>query len=606
MKRLCLFIALSLTLLYQVCAQQYVVVSITGKVTVEDNGQKHNMRLREQLTTQSVVNIPFKGQVELLNEGDAKKITLKVPGKGTVASMMSNRQNSVMTLTKQYLAYLKDRVKGNGEIASQRYSDPATVTREIAIAEPKNPMQAKFDKFRKETNEKYERFRQQTIKRYADFVRKVWKEYGAEPPRPRPIEKTVPPVILQDNQEEQHDQLLQSSPIQIEEPVVLPVTPPQPIPQQPIKEQEEKQVEYVDFSFYGTALKVRFNGNEAFHLKGTSEKEIADTYEKLASANFNNTIRDCLELRIHHQLSDWAYFSMLDSLSHACFADGNDATLLTAYLCQQSGYKIRLAVCDGDLRMLFSTQHRIYERSYFPIDGDDYYVFGKDETRLRICEANYPEEKPLSLLIPKAMLLADDRTDNRHLQSKRYRDFGVTTNVNAHSIEFYNSYPTSMAGNNMMTRWAMYANVPFDETVNHTLIDSLKAKLTGLGELEAVERLLNWVQTAFTYEYDDKVWGGDRAFFPEETLFYPYCDCEDRSILLSRLVRDCVQLPCLLIYYPGHLAMAVRFSDNSTHGDYVELNGERYVVCDPTYIGARVGMTMPGMDNQKAKVILLK
>lgn len=36
------------------------------------------------------------------------------------------------------------------------------------------------------------------------------------------------------------------------------------------------------------------------------------------------------------------------------------------------------------------------------------------------------------------------------------------------------------------------------------------------------------------------------------------------------------------------------------------LNNKKYVVCDPTYIVAPVGMTMPGMDNFKAKVILLE
>ena len=35
------------------------------------------------------------------------------------------------------------------------------------------------------------------------------------------------------------------------------------------------------------------------------------------------------------------------------------------------------------------------------------------------------------------------------------------------------------------------------------------------------------------------------------------------------------------------------------------LNGQRYIVCDPTYIGAPVGLTMPNMDNNKASVILL-
>ena len=40
-------------------------------------------------------------------------------------------------------------------------------------------------------------------------------------------------------------------------------------------------------------------------------------------------------------------------------------------------------------------------------------------------------------------------------------------------------------------------------------------------------------------------------------------------------------------------------------GDYILLQGKKYVVCDPTYIGAPVGVTMEGMDNETAKVILL-
>ena len=112
------------------------------------------------------------------------------------------------------------------------------------------------------------------------------------------------------------------------------------------------------------------------------------------------------------------------------------------------------------------------------------------------------------------------------------------------------------------------------------------------------------MQTAFEYGYDDKIWGGDRAFFAEETLFYPYCDCEDRSILFSRLVRDLVGLKVILVYYPGHLASAVCF-DTDVKGDYIQLNDDKFTICDATYIGAPLGRTMPGMNNEKATVILL-
>jgi hypothetical protein len=32
----------------------------------------------------------------------------------------------------------------------------------------------------------------------------------------------------------------------------------------------------------------------------------------------------------------------------------------------------------------------------------------------------------------------------------------------------------------------------------------------------------------------------------------------------------------------------------------------RYTICDPTYINAPVGRTMPGMDNSEAQVIVLQ
>lgn len=42
----------------------------------------------------------------------------------------------------------------------------------------------------------------------------------------------------------------------------------------------------------------------------------------------------------------------------------------------------------------------------------------------------------------------------------------------------------------------------------------------------------------FVYEYDDKVWGGDSAFFAEESLYYPYYDWKAVSYCSDRLVRD--------------------------------------------------------------------
>ena len=77
------------------------------------------------------------------------------------------------------------------------------------------------------------------------------------------------------------------------------------------------------------------------------------------------------------------------------------------------------------------------------------------------------------------------------------------------------------------------------------------------------------------------------------------------NVDLRHLVRDLLGLKAILIYYPGHLAMGVEFT-NDVEGDYIMLDGQKFIVCDPTYIPSKVGRTMPHMNNQEASVILLE
>ena len=74
---------------------------------------------------------------------------------------------------------------------------------------------------------------------------------------------------------------------------------------------------------------------------------------------------------------------------------------------------------------------------------------------------------------------------------------------------------------------------------------------------------------------------------------------------MSHLVRDLVGLDVVLVYYPGHLAMAVNFP-NDVEGDYISVNGRKFTICDPTYIGSDVGETMPTMKGKGTQVILLQ
>ena len=50
--------------------------------------------------------------------------------------------------------------------------------------------------------------------------------------------------------------------------------------------------------------------------------------------------------------------------------------------------------------------------------------------------------------------------------------------------------------------------------------------------------------------------------------------------------------------------MAVAFTDE-VNGDYITVDEKRFVVCDPTYINAPVGMSMPNLDKDNIRVIKL-
>lgn len=435
------------------------------------------------------------------------------------------------------------------------------------------------------------------------IARSKWDEYFTNKPVPQPEDnvKPVKPIRMSEDDAKKDHKGRQLDFGNVTQPVKND-TRPNPIA--PVQEVPETAPNYMNFKYLGTALKVRAP-KSTLRLAGINEDAIADGWKVLSGSEYNNMLADCMKLRNDLQLCDWTYLMMLRAVGDAFAGKGsNESTLLMAFLFSQSGYKIRLAELNGKLEMLYASKHAIYKVPYVTYDGDNFYTMSKESGQLRVCAAKFPKEQSLSLWVANVPKVNFAASPVRTLTAERYPSMSVQVETNKNLLDFYSSYPASEVGGNFMTRWAMYANTPISAKTRNMLYPQLKKHITGLSQKDAVNRLLNWVQTAFVYEYDDKVWGGDRAFFPDETLYYPYCDCEDRSILMSRLVRDLLGLKCILIYYPGHLAMAVNFTED-VNGDYILLKGQKYVVCDPTFLGAPVGETMTGMDNSQATVILL-
>lgn len=462
-----------------------------------------------------------------------------------------------------------------------------------------------YEDFRQEAQKEYEDFRQQVNAEYGEFMRQAWQWYKGEQamPAPKIPDLPKPPVTIH----EEENKIPENKPIPYEEVLPAPVVIEQPQPIVPILEAPKPKEEWFYFTVFGTECKVRLSNTERFKLADIKENTVADTWNTLSQIQYNNLIRDCLELRMRLNLCDWAYLQLLQQLSTDFFGkDINEATLLTAFLYTQSGYKMRLARSDAKrLYMLVSSRHYIYDIPYFMIAEEKFYPLNCNEDSLYIFADPFKNEQSLSLTIEKEQYFAVNATNKKILTSKRYPTVTAAVTSNKNLIDFYNSYPQSYINTDGTTKWVFYANTPLCKQVRETLYSVLKQAIKDKSEQQAANILINFVQTAFEYGYDDVIWGEDRPFFADETIYYPFSDCEDRSILFSRLVRDLMGLKVVLLYYPAHLATAVQFNENIS-GDYLVINGKRYLVCDPTYIGANVGLTMPNMDNGKAKVVLLE
>ena len=172
----------------------------------------------------------------------------------------------------------------------------------------------------------------------------------------------------------------------------------------------------------------------------------------------------------------------------------------------------------------------------------------------------------------------------------------ITVETNRNLIDFFNDCPLS-------AQWNYYSKASMSDVLKESLYPGLRKAIEGKSELEAVDILLNFVQTGLSYATDGEQFGYERPLYPDETIFYPYCDCEDRSILFSCLVRELVGLDVVLLNYPGHLATAVHFNENVT-GDYLTIDGRTYLICDPTFInGAPVGRCAKEFKAEKPKVV---
>ena len=449
-----------------------------------------------------------------------------------------------------------------------------------------------YDDARRKAEEEYAAFRKRANEQYAAALQRAWQRTGVEPAEPKPKEPAPPrppkPPV---------DKLPTTNPLpqaQVVPPVVLPPAPLPPIPA------PEPTAPTMQVPFYGTMCDMHTSVEGLrFSMPSVDEKSVAEAWKNLSAQKFDGLLHDCLGQREALHLSDWGYVQLLGRTGEQLLGKGsNEAVLLQAYLLAQSGYRVRVARGQNRLILLMPFNRPIYGYSYTLIDGVRHYVLSHEKGGdIYVSAVEFPREQVANILMDRLPDLGSGSHSSRTLQAQRFGTLKATVEVDQRLIDFLAEYPLSDA-------WNYYALTGLSDGVKATLYPVMRSQLKGKSHQKAAMMLLDFVQTAFDYATDQEQFGYERPLFADESIYYPKNDCEDRSIFYAILVRDLLGLDVVLVHWPGHLATAVHFPED-VDGDYFTVDGRRYTVCDPTYIGAGVGETMPQFQNVSAKLVTL-
>ena len=379
-------------------------------------------------------------------------------------------------------------------------------------------------------------------------------------------------------------------------PVVVPVTPPAVKPSAPTGELFTASSDKQMVNFCGQKVYVDKSLKGVCSIGNMRENAIADAYEAMCKADYKALVDDCRKMKKELNLNDWGIFLFVREASKTLCTDENAAVVMQQFLLNELGYKSKMARrADRNQMLLFvAADCQVYGHPYFTKDGLNYYNLTSNEScQFYMCQEDSPKAKSkLNMQVNHAPALNAGMVNSVH--KNRSGSVAVSVDVPKSLMEFYGSMP--------QCDYSVYVNAEVNPSVASKVLSTLAPLVNGKGEAEAANLLINFVQTGFQYATDQEQFGYEKPFFVEELFYYPYCDCEDRSVLYSYLVRNLLKLDVVLLDYPNHIATAVCFNENVS-GDFVTVGGKKYVVCDPTYIGASIGKAMPQFKNVAAKVL---
>ena len=456
-----------------------------------------------------------------------------------------------------------------------------------------------FNAFVRQNEQSFNRFSDSINRQFAEAMEANMRTFTGEQPKvrdPKPKPVKLPEVENKDVPKELPS-LPKPVPAENQEPTEKPAQPspkPSATTDEPLTPPAE-QLNWMTFDLFGDNIRyVKKPFPEK--MKGTTPKDVSAFWILLSECDYESLLQTCRTARTDRGFNDWATYQLALEMARQTYPlQYNEQAVMAVFLLNQLGLEAKVGFGNAHLFCLLAVEQQIYGLSFADIAENRYYLLEVDPNYINregsFSFRTYDNPFP----VPTKGL---DMNISQPLKSAEFPDIvDSAINISTSMIELFRTYP--------QVDIAVYANARpssvFCQSVEQVFQPYLRTQTT----VEAVDFLLAYLQYGFDYATDEEQFGYEKPFFCEENYYYPQNDCEDRSVLFAFLVRHLLHLDVVLIDYPGHIATAVHLNED-VPGSSVMHNGKRYVICDPTYIGAPIGKEMPGYKPEDRTVVPLR
>lgn len=362
----------------------------------------------------------------------------------------------------------------------------------------------------------------------------------------------------------------------------------------------------VKVSFYSSTLQLpALNGSELDLPLKMDPPTVLDAYEHFQNCTYQPFLSSLVDYREKYGLSDWHLYEIVARASETMYIDQRFQIIFQWFMLHKAGLDVQLFYFGEDVYLHAPTSEVRF--GFYTIEYNNQPFINLTARRnnldLKKGKAYMPNiqigggsHRKFGLELNKLPDLPDARVVTRALSfNHRGQTYQVMVDLNEDHLQMMDEYP--------YYNQRQYFHMELSKEAEASLLPQLKELTHGKNKIETIEFLLSFVRTAFFYKDDRNRFGKEKPMSPEQTLYYSYSDCEDRSALFFYLVREMLELPAIVLDFESHVGVAVELEE--VKGDFYEHKGRRFVYCEATGPDdkLKIGEMWPPIREQKARIL---